>query len=97
MPILGAIVGAIFYAFIGYAAEFIAPNGNTEPDWFKLGATLIVGAIVGIVMYLGDIEVVSENVWMIMAQYAGAVYVVQKILIGIVSRFSPTVATMRAR
>lgn len=88
MPILGAMIGAIFYAFIGYATEFIKPEGQTEPDYFKLVATLITGGIVGVVMYLTGMEVVSENVFLMLAQYAGVVYVFQKILVGIYNRIT---------
>jgi uncharacterized membrane protein AbrB (regulator of aidB expression) len=62
---------AVFYALLGYAKTAT----TEEPDWYKVGATLILGALMGATLALADLPVTQESVTAMILSYTGLLYV----------------------
>ncbi|RKY68967.1 MAG: hypothetical protein DRQ24_11225 [Candidatus Latescibacterota bacterium] len=82
VTILIAIVAAAIFASAGY----LKSSGTENFDATKFSATVLVGAIVGVVMYFGGVPVTEANVIEQLAAYAGIVAVVENILKAIIRR-----------
>jgi len=75
-----AILAAAIYSVIFYAKHHFKPG---EPESFnpaKLGATVIIGAIIGIVFYVGGLPPTAEAVEIQLGAYAGIVALTETIL-----------------
>jgi len=76
VTILIAIVAAAIFASAGY----LKSSGTENFDATKFSATVLVGAIVGAVMYFGGVPVTEAGVAEQLAAYAGIVAVVENVL-----------------
>jgi len=76
VTILIAIVAAAIFASAGY----LKSSGTEDFDATKFSATVLVGAIVGAIMYLTGSPVTEASVIEQLAAYAGIVAVVENVL-----------------
>ena len=83
VTILIAIIAAAVFAASGYLKS--AGTENFEP--IKFAATVLVGIVVGAVMYAGGSPVTEANVATQIGIYAGIVAVVENVLKAILRRF----------
>ena len=83
VTILIAILAAIIFAASGYLKS--AGTENFEPT--KFAATVLVGTVVGAVMYVSGSPVTEANVATQIGIYAGIVAVVENALKAILRRF----------
>ncbi len=75
-----AILSALIYSVVFYAKHYFKP-GKPEPfDPTKLGATLLVGAVLGVIFYAGGVGITAEAVEMQLIAYAGIVALVESVL-----------------
>ena len=81
-PILIAVVSAALYALVGYAKSV-----GEEPDLAKAGATMILGAVIGVLMAASGIDVTQINVTEQMVIYVGLVAVIENAIKAIVRRY----------
>lgn len=70
-----AILTAVIYAVIGYAKSV-----NEDFSFSKFGATIVLGLIIGIIMYSSGIPITEANVAEQFVAYGGLLYVVENIL-----------------
>ena len=85
MPI--TIVVAILAAIIFAASGYLKSVGTEDFDTPKFAATVLVGAVVGAIMYASGLPVTEAGVLEQLAAYAGIVVVVENILKAILRRF----------
>jgi len=83
VAILIAIVAAAVFAASGYLKS--AGTENFEPA--KFAATVLVGIVVGAVMYVSGAPVTEANVATQIGTYAGVIAVVENVLKAILRRF----------
>ena len=76
ITILIAVLAAAIFASAGY----LKSSGTENFDATKFSATVLVGAIVGAVMYFGGVPVTEAGVAEQLAAYAGIVAVVENVL-----------------
>jgi uncharacterized membrane protein AbrB (regulator of aidB expression) len=67
------LVTAAFYAVMGYAKTAT----SEEPDWYKAGATLLLGVLVGAGLALANVPVTQESVAAMILSYTGLLYVLE--------------------
>jgi diacylglycerol kinase len=82
MEIVVAIAAAVVYALTGYFKSV-----KEEVDMVKAVTTVIIGVLVGVVLYVGNIPVTAENVAAQMLAYAGLIVLVENIVKGVYRRF----------
>ena len=75
-----AIVAALAYSLIFYVKKAVREKNPPEFDYTKLGATLVVGLVIGIVFYIGGVPIATEAVETQLIAYAGVVALVESIL-----------------
>ena len=83
ITIVVAILAAIIFAASGYLKS--VGTENFEPT--KFTATVLVGIVVGAVMYASGSPVTEANVATQLAMYAGVIAVVENVLKAILRRF----------
>ena len=83
ITILIAVLAAAIFASAGY----LKSSGTEDFDATKFSATVLVGAIIGAIMYFGGVPVTEAGVLEQLAAYAGIVAVVENILKAIIRRF----------
>jgi len=71
--IIYAVVAAIVFALSGY----LKSAKDEEFDATKFGATILVGALVGVVLYVKGAAITEEAVATQFAAYAGIVVILQ--------------------
>jgi len=76
VTILIAIVAAAIFAASGYFKSV----GTENFDTVKFAATVLVGLVVGAVMYASGSSVTESNVAAQLAMYAGVIAVVENVL-----------------
>lgn len=72
-----AIFVAVLVAVLGYLKN--KPK-EEEFEIFKITATVLVGILVGMVVYLTDLPVNEESIAAMLAEYAGLILLVEYIL-----------------
>ena len=75
-----AILSALIYSVIFYGKHHFKPDKPETFDPVKLGATLVIGAIIGIVFYIGSVPITAEAVEIQLFAYAGIVALAETIL-----------------
>jgi len=83
VTILIAIIAAAIFAASGYLKS--VGTENFEPT--KFAATVLVGIVVGAVMYVSGSPVTEANVATQIGTYAGVIAVVENVLKAILRRF----------
>lgn len=89
MQIVIAVASAAFYGLVFYMknSQQIPP----EPfDWLKIGATVLVGGIIGAVLQLTGIPITEAGIEVQLIAYAGITAMVEAILKMIWRKLSPT-------
>jgi len=76
ITILIAVIAAVIFASAGY----LKSSSTEDFDATKFSATVLVGAIVGAIMYLTGSPVTEASVIEQLAAYAGIVAVVENVL-----------------
>ncbi|MCW3128560.1 MAG: hypothetical protein N2V75_00415 [Methanophagales archaeon] len=76
VTILIAVLAAVIFAASGYLKSVGTENFDLE----KFIATILVGAVVGAVMYASGSPVTESNVAAQLAMYAGVIAVVENVL-----------------
>ena len=74
--IIFAIVAAIVFAASGY----LKSAKDEEFDVTKFGATILVGALVGVVLYVKGAAITESSVTEQFAAYAGIVVIVENVI-----------------
>jgi len=80
--VLIAVFSAALYALLGYLKSV-----EEEPDITKAGATMILGALIGVLLATSGIDVTQINVMEQMTIYIGLVAVIENVLKALVRRF----------
>jgi len=75
-----AILAAIVYSVIFYGKKHFKPDNPDSFDMVKFTATVIIGAIIGIVFYVGGLPPTAEAVEIQLGAYAGIVALTETIL-----------------
>ena len=75
-----AILASLVYSLIFYVKKAVRKKDPPEFDYAKLGATLVVGLVIGIVFYIGGVPIATEAVETQLIAYAGVVALVESIL-----------------
>ena len=81
--IIYAVVAAIVFALSGY----LKSAKDEEFDATKFGATILVGALVGVVLYVKGAAITEEAVATQFAAYAGIVVILENALKTVVRWF----------
>jgi len=79
--ILLAVVAAMVYAIAGYLK-----SAGEDFNAVKFGATAIVGAFVGVSMFLSGLPITEASVMVQMGIYVGVVVMVENVLKAIVRK-----------
>ncbi len=74
-----AIIAALVYSVVFFAKHHLKDKPESF-DWQKLGATLIVGAVIGGMFYLGDLAITAEAVEAQLIAYVGIVAIVESVI-----------------
>jgi ABC-type uncharacterized transport system permease subunit len=82
MPIIVAIIAAVVYALTGYFK-----NVKEKVDLVKAITTVIIGVIVGAVLYGANIPVTEETVTAQLLAYAGLIVLTENIVKAIYRRW----------
>ena len=75
-----AIIAALIYSVVFYAKHYFKPGKPESFDPTKLGATLLVGVVLGGIFYAGDLAITAEAVETQLIAYAGIVALVESVL-----------------
>jgi hypothetical protein len=84
--IILAVVSAAIYSIIFFVKKREG-DSNEEFDYFKLGATLIVGLAVGLSIYLSGLDLTQVRFEERILMYTGTIALVESILKTLVRRF----------
>jgi len=84
--IILAVISALAYSLIFFLKKREKDIG--EPyDYFKLGATLIVGLVIGLAIHFSGVDLTQVSLEQKLVMYAGAIALVESILKTLVRRF----------
>lgn len=89
-PIVLAVLAAVIYAGTGYSKNAARARGDVPFDPVEFGATLLVGAIVGVVLGLSGLHPTEAIITEQLAAYAGIVSIVTMALKGAVGAVKTT-------
>lgn len=74
-----AIIAALVYSVVFFAKHRLKDKPESF-DWQKLCATLIVGAVIGAIFYLGDLTITAEAVETQLIAYVSIVAIVESVI-----------------
>lgn len=75
-----AILAAVIYSMIFYAKKHFKPDKPESFDMAKLGATVVIGAIIGIVFHVSGLALTGEAVEIQLGAYVSVVALTETIL-----------------
>jgi len=75
-----AILAAVIYSVIFFGKKHFKPDNPESFDLVKLGATVIIGAIIGIVFHFSDLAITAEAVEIQLGLYVSIVALTETIL-----------------
>ena len=79
-PILIAVGGSLIYSLLWYSRQVIDPTKETpEFNPWKMGATLVVGAFIGLGSVMGGIEISQTSIETQLAAYGFVIAVVEQV------------------
>ena len=79
-PILIAVGGSLIYSLLWYSRQVIDPTKETpEFNPWKMGATLVVGACIGLVSVLSGIDITQAGIEAQLASYGFLVAAVEQV------------------
>jgi len=75
-----AVLAALIYSLVFYAKHHLNEVVSEPFEPTKLGATLIIGAIIGVIFHVGNVPITAASVEIQLFAYAGFVGVVESVL-----------------
>lgn len=81
-----ALLTSVIYVIIGIAKSEKFRTGEEGFSPLKASATIILGLVIGVIMYSSGIPVTEENVATQLLTYGGLLYVIENILKAIYRR-----------
>ncbi len=79
-PILIAVGGALIYSLLWYSRQVIDPTKETPKfDPWKMGATLVIGACIGLVSVITGIEISQAGIEAQLTSYGFLIAAVEQV------------------
>lgn len=75
-----AVLAALIYSVVFFAKHHFKPGKPESFDPAKLGATLIVGAVIGVIFYAGGVPITAEAIEIQLGIYISIVALVENVL-----------------
>lgn len=80
LPIFVAVGGSLIYSLLWYSRQVIDPTKETPKfDPWKMGATLVIGACIGLVSVITGIEISQAGIEAQLTSYGFLVAVVEQV------------------
>lgn len=90
-PMVIALVAAAIFALSGYFRQLVKDGGFTGFSFPKFCATLVVGAFVGAITQVLGLPLTQEYLETQLIVYAGAVVLIENMVVGLYRIVRPTV------
>ena len=79
-PVIVAVAAALLYSLLWFSRQVVDPTKETpEFDPWKMGATLVIGACIGLVSVITGIEITQAGIEAQLTSYGFLVAVVEQV------------------
>ena len=79
-PVIVAVAAALLYSLLWFSRQVVDPTKETPQfDPWKMGATLVIGACIGLVSVISGIEITQAGIEAQLTSYGFLVAVVEQV------------------